>query len=105
MHERVRRVLSELAKKRWLEKGPGALLAKVKFGLILDQWIPIERVTNRIPRFAQDLLTREDWTRLREDGLADQELRKATLSFVPVVYCGEISAVPTPRETSFFWVE
>ena len=100
--ERERDVLRGLARKRWMNRGPGVLFGRVDGGLLVDEWVPLDDLADERPEVLRQFLSREAWRWMRQHDLSDRELSSASESNVPVVFCLPLRRCPHP-ELDFFW--
>ncbi|MBI4584654.1 MAG: hypothetical protein HY717_11620 [Planctomycetes bacterium] len=99
--EREKGVLRSLAKRYWKEKGPGILIGRIENSLILEAWIPLERIQDQAPEEVRDYLRPEVWSWLRKTSLADRALKSAGAEAVPVVFCLPLPRTPFPEVDCF----
>jgi hypothetical protein len=102
MLEREKAVLKSVARRRWLERGPGILIGWIDSSLVLDAWVPLASVGDAIPSQAAHRVSGSAWAWLRSGPLSDAELRQASIDRIPVVLCLPLPARPHP-ELDIFW--
>jgi hypothetical protein len=99
--ERERGILRALARECWDEHGPGVLFGRLESQLILEAWVPIDRVSEARPDTVREFVSEEAWRWLRTTELTDELLREASPGHVPIVFCLPLAPTPYPHIQCF----